>query len=395
MQSTRTPPVGPAPAVASDDPTGVFDVHLWRPSCRPERISLAEAPAIIAQSDSGVVVIDVSTTADPATLREVLAAGTGTSELTQAMVEDLLSPDAVPRVLSYADGHVESVSMVGAEAIASHPGGGGELGSMIFRPIEVLCGDGWLISCCQGGTAYPADRSTSHLQDGCDTTLACVEKRWCQGEYTTSGDLGVLLLHEVTCSFQRARNCLHEWIDTWERELFDRGDIDLSRESRALSQLRTIISEFRRRLMAMNVPQDDAQTAWFRTVSDETIAKRADRQIDDSIADLNELSASLRALFDLVHVKTAHRQQERSERLNRKLEFITVAFLVPTLVAGIFGANTAVPGESEAAQKAGTTWDGFIIMLVAMVVGAALVALLLWRVRIHEETGSWTRPKQT
>ncbi len=44
---------------------------------------------------------------------------------------------------------------------------------------------------------------------------------------------------------------------------------------------------------------------------------------------------------------------------------MTGLVLVPTLVAGVFGANTAVPG--------GQAWWGFEVMLLLMVVSAVVV----------------------
>ena len=59
---------------------------------------------------------------------------------------------------------------------------------------------------------------------------------------------------------------------------------------------------------------------------------------------------TVRASLDLMHNQTAARQlelsrkqQESAERIQTKIELITSAFLVPTLIAGVFGANTALP----------------------------------------------------
>jgi Mg2+ and Co2+ transporter CorA len=51
---------------------------------------------------------------------------------------------------------------------------------------------------------------------------------------------------------------------------------------------------------------------------------------------------------------------------------VTGLVLVPTFVAGLFGANTALPG--------GGSWMGFDIMLVLMAVSAAASYLVIRKI---------------
>jgi len=85
----------------------------------------------------------------------------------------------------------------------------------------------------------------------------------------------------------------------------------------------------------------------------------------DAAADkLGQLYNEIRADMDLLTIQSQARQQEASERLQGYLGKVTGLILVPTFVAGLFGANTALPGQGS--------WAGFELMLVLMVLSAAI-----------------------
>jgi hypothetical protein len=68
----------------------------------------------------------------------------------------------------------------------------------------------------------------------------------------------------------------------------------------------------------------------------------------------------------------AQQSRDANERVQQQLEKIAALLLVPTLIAGVFGANTALPG--------GGAWWGFGVMIALMVVsGVALYAVLQGR----------------
>jgi len=62
-------------------------------------------------------------------------------------------------------------------------------------------------------------------------------------------------------------------------------------------------------------------------------------------------------------------KQEATEKLQGYLSKVTGLVLVPTLVAGLFGANTRLPG--------GGSWMGFELMVLLMVVSAIAVYLVI------------------
>ena len=61
-------------------------------------------------------------------------------------------------------------------------------------------------------------------------------------------------------------------------------------------------------------------------------------------------------------LKLAQSSAAAQERLQGALALVTSVLLVPTFIAGFFGANTEVPGQGQ--------WWGFVLMVVLMVLGA-------------------------
>src|SRR5205823_890372 len=101
-------------------------------------------------------------------------------------------------------------------------------------------------------------------------------------------------------------------------------------EQNTLKDLRGLVGEFRARLNALNVPQDEAGAAWFSGVTDAAIAQRADRHIDRALAALDRLSDMLRSAYGLLQANATARQlelaqqhQKDGEKLQRKLEIVT------------------------------------------------------------------------
>lgn len=81
--------------------------------------------------------------------------------------------------------------------------------------------------------------------------------------------------------------------------------------------------------------------------------------------------------LDLVQLQLAQVQGRKTERLQQKVEVVASVLLVPTLVAGAYGANTDFPGLGE---RWGTT-----MMVLLMVLGAVGTFFGLRWVRLREE----------
>jgi len=211
-----------------------------------------------------------------------------------------------------------------------------------------------------------------------------VAKRdWEQGGGRTAGDLGSLILRELARTYALTRRELHAWLESWELGFF-KEDEELSKVT--LIEVRSLVAEFRRRLAALNQPGTKDEEAWFASVTTAEAAKRTDDYIDRALSDLRELQTAIRSGFDLAtsressqQLKLAQEQQERTEQLQSTLELGAAVLLVPTLVAGIYGANTELPG--------GGTWGGFAVMLAAMVLGTILALGIIRRIRGDDGRG--------
>lgn len=77
-------------------------------------------------------------------------------------------------------------------------------------------------------------------------------------------------------------------------------------------------------------------------------------------------------------LEVAEDTQSGNEDFQRIAGILGAVILGPTLVAGLFGANTALPG--------GGSWWGFGIMLALMVVSAVALLLVLRRLGSFPES---------
>jgi Mg2+ and Co2+ transporter CorA len=358
-QEEATPTSGASPS------GGILGVEEWRPAQAPRQISMARA-----SSTQGPVWVDIDAdSADPQEIYDLLAPLCGSS-LTPEMIDDLVDADPLPKVRRYSDdGRVRSVSSV--EVTACEPEAeattASTAGALVFQLVEFLCFDRWLITCWHRRRVYRgAEEVAEEDPRGHEVTIRRVAERWLDGPATTASDLGILVLQELAESYGPARRELYAWLESWELDFYRRED---SAERATLIDLRGLQAEFRRRLNALNQPRHKAEHAWFYGVTDVPAAERVDILVDRSLKDLRELSEELRSAFDIVQSQStarqlalAQRQQDQTKGLQQKLELITAVLLVPTLVAGIFGANTYLPGKEQTL--------GFELMLVLMVVGA-------------------------
>src|SRR4051794_27917317 len=365
------------PSPPCPEPEGIT-TRVWREGKRP-----CVTPMEATYDAGAVAHFDVPHGADPVAVYDALRPICG-ADLTFDMVEDLLDPDELPKIERHDEaGRIRAVSAFSASASGPAPDAGVSSGRLTFNLVEFLANDHWLVTCSHRAKSYAGTSAheEGHSSAGtCEQIVDDVARRWCSARYQTAGDLGVLFLHEMTCTYSDTWRELMAWLDQWERRLYDDPHV----EQQTLKDLRALSSEFRSRLNALNVPQDEAGSAWFSGVSDPLIAKRADRHIDRALDALDRLGDMLRSAFGLLQanatayqLEVAQKQQKETEGLQRKLELVTVLFLVPTLIAGTWGENTWVPGQ-------GRPW-GFVLTVVTMVTGAALAWLWLESRRSRRE----------
>jgi Mg2+ and Co2+ transporter CorA len=193
----------------------------------------------------------------------------------------------------------------------------------------------------------------------------------------TAGDLGTILLYGLVTSYTDARRALHGRIDDWDAEFFeacreDQGTFD----RQTLIDLRVQVSQLARRVRAQKVRSDREKESWFAHLSSPARAVKTDERLTRSVKDLERIGERLRSAFDLVQVQTAHQQQRASEKLQRGFEVVTAVLLVPALIAGIFGANTELPGRGR--------WTGFALLVILMLLGTVLALGIIRLLRSKE-----------
>jgi CorA-like Mg2+ transporter protein len=229
-----------------------------------------------------------------------------------------------------------------------------------------------------------------------------VAKRWVDQGGKTSGDLGVLFLYELALQYTNARKILWACLNDWEQDFYNHPtESDPIQFVKPLTELHRLHGELYRRLAGLNVPRDRADTGWFARVQCRDTAQHVDEIIDRSLRNLSSFSDSLRQAVSLTqsyatlrHFALAEEQKElaeeqkvATEKLQHRFEIGAAVLLVPTLIAGIYGANTSLPG--------GGHWSGFVAMVILMVLGSGTAYHLLERGRTPETQGRLAPPTVT
>lgn len=355
----------------------MITAKLWRPGAEPIRLSLDQAAA----TSDGVLVLIVD--APPGAAEEVhreLERICG-NHLTFEMVSDLLDPDELPEVKQFGEGGLlRKVSSFGVRCLAQDIVGDSGL---VFDPVEFLSGERWLICNWQSSKAYrigdasPSD-ATPLLREDVENE---VTGRWLAQGGQTTGDLGVLFLYVLALKYSKARRALWARLNAWERDFYSlQLGSDPTELVQTLRELHRLHGELNRRLEALNVPRDCADIGWFAMVSQRDTAQSVDDIIDRSLHNLRSFGDSLRQAVSLTqsyatlkHFEQAEEQKRATQNLQRRFEGGAAVLLVPTLIAGIYGANTLLPG--------GGHWSGFIAMVILMVLGSAAMYIALEKSR--------------
>lgn len=355
-----------APAPDTDQPSASADLTIRH--LRPDR-SVEVRDRLPSDSD-GVMWVDVRCTADVDT---VVAALSGLDDaIDRELVEDLLERDPLARVDEHPAG-LRHVTMVGLKAPHGWQGIETCQREMTFQMIEVFVGEGWLLTCWHESTRFdgwpgPDEPSEPVLR----SIVALTEAAWRQGELTTAGDVATSLAGGVTRRYKQPYRALDLWLQEWEINVHAMAVI--GREQRDdLKQLLALVNETRRHLAAFNNARSlAADGRWFPGVSSPEADKEADDALDRTLAKLLLLFEGIRADLDMVCMETLAHQAEIAEqravserRFQEGIGRITALLLVPTLIAGIFGANTWLPG--------GGATSGFEVMVVLMVLASAAV----------------------
>jgi Mg2+ and Co2+ transporter CorA len=310
------------------------------------------------------------------------------------MVKDLLMEDIQPKVESYGD-EIGAIRVVSAVAVIAReaPGEEGDLDGvseqLVFQLVEMIVSATWIITCWHPGRIF-ADPSHKEKRQPLlrEAFLAHVRYRWLEESQhpRTAGDLGVYLARSLVDTYGASHRMLERWVASWEMRFFrdmGAGRVDtLEHATEEISNMLSLVGEFRRRRTAFAEARSATpDKTWFPNLSDTQDVPGTGRResaqvnalaalIDVSGKSLELLFNSIRADMDLLMLHSMGTQQKSGERLEKKLKIVTVLFLVPTLIAGVFGANTAVPWEHE--------MFGFKFMLILMVILSLVVYLVMF-----------------
>jgi hypothetical protein len=292
------------------------------------------------------------------------------------MLDDLLSPDDEPEGTRYDSGRIRLASSFAVEARRFERkierGRAQRSGVLIFGPVELLAGPGWLLTCWHPTRAFcGADQiefpDAGLPASGLDLSEA-VAKRWQFSSCETAGDLGILIMDELAVGYRAANWALGRWLQDWELSLYVEDQLDNPDE---LKLLWGEMAVFRDWLTALNLPdfKADPDEAWL-PASHTDLVEGLDDRIDDALSRLGKLSDVMRSSFGILHVQQAEEERERRQELQERVELIAAIFLVPTLIVGFYGANTWVPGQ-------GKHWGFWIMVAVLLICSITSVLLLL------------------
>jgi len=348
-------------------------ISLWEEGGPPREVSASELTGA-----KGLRWFEIVCDAEEADT--VLATlGEHCSGLTKPMLEDLLTPDEEPEGTRYRNGVrlASSFSVVAwrpeEQIERGRPQG---VGVLRFQPVELLAGRDWLITCWHPQRWFQGSKPIEGEPPGdADELFEGMAERWRSRPCETSGDLGIRVMHELALSYAPAHRALYVWLEDWELSLYTRAEDDggssNSSDLDQLPELWGLMAVLRNWLSPLNKPglQGDLGKAWL-PASDHDAVKEVDRRVDKALAALSQLSETLRQSFGLLHLEQTEEQRQRSESMQRRFEFIAVAFLVPTFIVGFYGANTWVPGQGEA-------W-GFEVMVVALIAGVLIATIGIW-----------------
>src|SRR3954447_1816610 len=352
----------------------VLEVTEWRPGHAPEKKTLFEC----SPTDDAVRWFHVDVIhSEPDTIYGAL--DPVCPGLTEQMVVDLFTVDPRPSVHHYTDEpHLRMVSAFSVRAEESEEGASdaetSKAGALVFQLVEMLAGDGWVVTCWHRSKRYHgAEEIAEGAPEGRSEVMEGVEQWWRQGGLSTAGDLATLILHELVLTYPSASRVMNSWLEQWELDFHRRFD---KTERHTLIDVRSLLAELEERLRAIERPEADAEDSWFTGLSSVKWAERVQRLMDRSLRDLEPIHGTLRASLDLLGVhataqqlRLAQHQAAAQERLQGALALVTSVLLVPTFIAGTFGANTEVPGQGK--------WWGFVVMVVLMVLGATGTWLLI------------------
>jgi hypothetical protein len=373
----------------------VVTARFAAPGDRLRQVALDDLPS--HPRGGGVRWFDVANSAEVSAvdllkLLEPFCAG----QLTRDMVDDLLSPDPRPQIKRHGEtGDVRCVAAFAAKACESdegaEPASCSKAGVLEFQPVEFLVGNGWVVTCWHDVEVYRAAKRIRESEPKPSPALFDeVERCWPANGLSSAGDLAVLILLELSLSYAAAYRQFYAWLEEWELDFYrrdDRVDTDTLLEVRASA---AVLKDW---LSPLNPPgmRQDVAKAWFPDITG-TIeeggyhkAIHVDDRIDKALKGLTDLAQEMRSAYDLLQLRLGERERERDDKFQRNIAVGGSVILFPTLVAGVMGANTWVPGQWKE-PGAPPHWAFLALIGILVLSGFVAWGAIHWLQRRDERT---------
>jgi hypothetical protein len=300
------------------------------------------------------------------------------ARLDDALLTDLERPDERPaaHVIDFAAGvwKLSSVAIVAEEhASDEHVNAGSTVGHVRIRTVELVVGPGWIVSCWNEsrtlGDEQPFASGGADAPAGVMDTVAEVWRSHHAGSPYT---LAAILLAACAIEYASVIETLDSWYDQWQLAHRDPGQ-SIGRDT--LLDLRGFVIGLRRRVGPLLELLDKLGDEWpslvpagEQDVFEHSLA-HAERRAFATLRALEHFDDTLQSAFGILSAEDTQHQRAQTDRVHDRLDIVSAVFLVPALIAGIYGANTAIPG--------GGSWWGFAAMFVLMLLGIALALLYL------------------
>jgi hypothetical protein len=374
---------GEAPTRPQNSPSeDLLTATVWRPGRGPATVDLDAA-----DFEGAIAWFDVRTNGDSDSLFELL--GPRCQGLTLEMVSDLLEPDRRPQGERYGDGELRLASTFAVYPTKTKNDRDGDWScpipsaDLVYQPVELLSNGDWLLTCWHPREQYRGYDLVGDPQPPRrhPEIIRGVEKRWCAKQVAAAADLGVLVMHELALTYAPAHRQLYAALEEWELRLYGVNDEQNEAQEidadtpRALWSARARLLDW---LGPLNIAglNEDLDKAWL-PATDHAEVKLVDKRVDKALEALKTLGVNLRSGFHSLQAQTAERQRERNEVRQQRIERLATLFLIPTLIVGLAGANTWIPGQQR-------HW-GFEALVVFMVLATAIGWIWISRLRSAED----------
>ncbi len=319
----------------------------------PIKIRERREPRPLATSPATVTWLDVDPDVDRSAVSRALAFLP--RDTVERLTSDVMEVDPVDRgVSSYDGGAYSVVHAVEVRVLAQKD----ELLGLVFVPVNVLVAGDVIITCA--GEPRPVAVDGSGLREFRPPDVPSIRHR-IEGLLkadTAAADVGAYIIGELALGFARAHREVTSWMEDWQLRLYRRGNL----ETRTLLRANEAITELRRYIDPLNLTGEGTSLAhgWFQGARDHDAIVRADKRIDRSLRRLRELAVDVRDGW-------AARRGVVEARRQRRFEYAAAVFLLPTLVATVYGANDSLPGANT---------DAGVLYMIATMIAVALISML-------------------